>query len=183
MEATDPTRSTRVRCAEADLLVRSPRVADGTAIWRLASATPVLDANSAYAYVLWCRDFAATSIVAVSTDGSSEGADTDVAGFVVGYRRPAAPDVLFVWQVAIDERLRRRGIAARLVVELVDRLRLAGVRRLEATVAPSNAPSIALFRAVADRLGAACTYPAPGGFDARDLPGHDAEPLLAIGPF
>lgn len=31
-------------------------------MWAIAAASRVLDVNSRYAYVLWCRDFAATSI-------------------------------------------------------------------------------------------------------------------------
>jgi L-2,4-diaminobutyric acid acetyltransferase len=170
-------------CGDGVLSVRQPTVADGIDIWRLAHATPVLDANSAYAYVLWCRDFAATSIVATVEGLGADGDAPGLAGFVTGFRRPAAPDTLFVWQVAVDERMRRRGIAARLLTELVERIRPHGVERVEATVAPSNVESQALFRTVAARVGAPCAYPTPGGFDVDDLAdGHEAEPLLVIGP-
>lgn len=162
------------------LTLRPPAVADGTELWRLAQGSAVLDVNSAYAYALWCRDFAATSIVAEVRSPASTDRAT-IAGFVTGFRRPSAPETLFVWQVAVDPEFRGHGVAAELLVRLVDRLRLSGVRRLEATVAPGNLASISLFRSVARRLGAECIHPAPGGFDRDDLPeGHDPEPLLVI---
>ncbi len=162
-----------------DVQFRPPVVADGVALWRLAADTGVLDVNSAYAYVLWCRDFAATSTVAIAGDPSVE-----LAGFVTGYRPPARPNVLFVWQIAVGDRHRNAHIARRMLIDLVQRARVHGVDHVEATVAPSNAASLGLFRSVARRLDAPCQHPCPGGFDATDLAdGHEEEPVLRIGPF
>lgn len=66
------------------LKLDTPRVDDGAAIWRIARDSEVLDLNSSYSYLLWCRDFAATSVVA-------RGADGEPVGFVTGYLRPEAP--------------------------------------------------------------------------------------------
>ncbi|MFE3738731.1 diaminobutyrate acetyltransferase, partial [Streptomyces sp. NPDC059134] len=44
------------------LTIDAPRVEDGAAIWRIARDSEVLDLNSSYSYLLWCRDFAATSV-------------------------------------------------------------------------------------------------------------------------
>ncbi|CAO0837892.1 L-2,4-diaminobutyric acid acetyltransferase OS=Streptomyces microflavus OX=1919 GN=ectA_1 PE=3 SV=1 [Streptomyces microflavus] len=54
---------------------------DGAAIWRIARDSEVLDLNSSYSYLLWCRDFAATSAVARGEDG-------EPIAFVTGYIRP-----------------------------------------------------------------------------------------------
>lgn len=152
-------------------------------MWRLAADTPVLDLNSAYAYALWCRDFADTSIVA-EAPSQADGQDPTIAGFVTGFRRPSSPETLFVWQVAVDSAHRRRGIAVDLLVALVTRLQGSGVRQLEATVATSNKASLALFQSVSRRFGGHCTYPAPGGFGAEQLTeGHEAEPLLLVDGF
>lgn len=67
-------------------------------MWRIARDSQVLDLNASYAYVLWCRDFAGTSVVAT--------VNGEVVGFVTGYRRPKQPATLMVWQVAVDEQLR-----------------------------------------------------------------------------
>ena len=82
-------------------------------MWRMARDSRVLDLNASYAYLLWCRDFAGTSIVA-TVDGRQ-------VGFVTGYLRPEHPDVLMVWQVAVDAEHRGRGLAGRMLHELADR--------------------------------------------------------------
>jgi L-2,4-diaminobutyric acid acetyltransferase len=66
----------------AGIFIAEPVLADGPHLWRLARDSRVLDLNSSYAYLLWCRDFAATSVVA-KVDGN-------VVGFVTGYVRPMA---------------------------------------------------------------------------------------------
>jgi hypothetical protein len=46
-------------------LLRPPTPTDGAPIASLAWEIDGLDRNSSYAYLLWCRDFATTSVVAV----------------------------------------------------------------------------------------------------------------------
>src|SRR5690625_3800310 len=87
-----------------DFAFERPTVDDGADMWRLAKATGVLDLNSSYAYLMWCRDFADTSIVARR--------DGELAGFVTGFIRPSAPAALMVWQVATAAKFRGQGIAA-----------------------------------------------------------------------
>ncbi|MBH0122800.1 diaminobutyrate acetyltransferase [Rhodococcus sp. HM1] len=157
----------------AELQFRTPRIADGIRIWEIARDSRVLDVNSSYAYVLWCRDYAATSLVA------TDEFDRPV-GFVTGYRRPEAPGTLFVWQVAVDEDQRGRGVAARMLHTLLDRLRHCGVTRLETTISPDNSASIALFTAVAQQRGTYITR--TDLFAADDFPdSHLPEDLYTIG--
>lgn len=148
-----------------------PRAADGAAMWRLARDSAVLDLNSSYAYLLWARDFAATSVVARVGD--------DTAGFVSGYRRPDEPTTLMVWQVAVDEAHRGRGLARRMLDELTRRC--ADVDHVETTITADNEASIALFGSYA------AAHDAPLErtplFRAEDFPdGHDEELLFRIGP-
>src|SRR5699024_5321728 len=75
--------------------LRSPSLADGAAMWRLTRDTGVLDLNSSYQYLLWCRDFSATSVVAVD-------ADEHVLGFITAFLRPDAPSTLMVCQAGVD---------------------------------------------------------------------------------
>lgn len=137
-----------------------------------------LDLNSSYAYLLWCRDFAATSIVA-EVGG-------EIAGFVTGYRRPERPDTLVVWQVAVHESQRGQGIAGSMLSELVDRLAgelgVGSVDRMETTITPDNDASIALFTSFA--TGRACQMEQIPLFHPADFPdGHDTEVLFRIGPW
>lgn len=157
----------------AELKYRSPQISDGRALWRIARDSKVLDVNSGYAYVLWCRDFADTSVVAVDEN------DRPV-GFITGFRRPEAPQTLFVWQVAVDADQRGRGVAGHMLDALLDRLAPVGVTRLETTVSPDNAASIAMFTALARRRGKHITR--HDLFSPDDFPdSHLAEDLYTIG--
>lgn len=154
-----------------ELTIGHPDVSDGAECWRIAEATGVLDVNSRYAYLLWCRDFAATSVVARRRG--------DVIGFVTGFRRPEEPSTLVVWQVGVDAAARGRGVAAAMLDALFDGVR--GVDHLEATVTPDNTGSIALFTRFAERRGAPVRH---GELFGAELlgPGHAPEILFRIGP-
>nr|WP_067522566.1 diaminobutyrate acetyltransferase [Nocardia uniformis] len=151
--------------------LRSPCVDDGAQIWRIARDSQVLDTNSSYAYLMWCRDFAATSMV-VDIDGV-------VAGFVIGYQRPHAPDVLFVWQVAVDHAYRGRGLGVAMLDHLLNNCAGQGVSTLETTISPDNPASIAMFGSLARRRGA--TMADYSLFERADFPDHhEAERLYRI---
>ncbi len=153
---------------------RAPTATDARAIHALVRASGVLDVNSPYAYLLLCTDFADTGVVA-----QRGGA---LAGFVLGYRPPARPEAVFVWQVGVDAAERGRGLAGRLLRALMAGPGARGARFLEATVTPSNAASAALFRAFGRRVGAPCRE-APA-FAASLFPGpdHEEEIRFRIGP-
>jgi L-2,4-diaminobutyric acid acetyltransferase len=153
------------------LTIGHPEVSDGVACWQLAKATRVLDVNSRYAYLLWCRDFAATSVVARR--------DAEVVGFITGFRRPDEPSTLVVWQVGVDAALRGQGVAAAMLDALFDRV--PGVDHLEATVTPDNAGSIALFSRFAERRGAPVRHDELFGEELLG-DGHLPEILFRIGP-
>ncbi|PXX57438.1 diaminobutyrate acetyltransferase [Nocardia tenerifensis] len=155
------------------VVLRAPRVGDGAQLWRIAKDSAVLDTNSSYAYVLWCRDFAATSVVA-EVRGR-------VVGFVIGYIRPQAPDTVFVWQIAVDRVQQGKGTGAQLLHALLDNVGAQGVSKLETTISPDNAASIALFGSVARRRAARITkHPL---FDAGVFPdSHAPEDLYLIAP-
>ncbi|AMO60240.1 L-2,4-diaminobutyric acid acetyltransferase [Mycolicibacterium phlei] len=145
---------------------------------RVAAATATLDLNSPYAYLLMATDFADTSIVAE--------ADDEVVGFITGYHPPGRPEVLFVWQVAVAPAAQGRGLGAAMLDELVHRVRsdrFGHPVTVEATVAPSNTASRALFGGFARRHGVPCLE--RPRFDGRLLDpdgGHEDEPVLRIGP-
>jgi L-2,4-diaminobutyric acid acetyltransferase len=154
----------------------TPRLEDGAALWRIARDSRTLDLNSSYSYLLWCRDFSATSVVA-----REEGGET--VGFITGYVRPRRPQTLVVWQVAVDEAARGRGLAAAMLDGLASRVaRERGIDGIETTVTPDNTPSNRLFTSFAERHGAAVEKEVL--FDAGVFPesGHEPEVLYRIGP-
>ncbi|MEU6556849.1 diaminobutyrate acetyltransferase [Streptomyces sp. NPDC046915] len=162
--------------AQADLLIDHPAVADGAALWRIAKDSKTLDLNSSYSYLLWCRDFAATSAVARDADGAP-------VGFLTGYVRPEQPHTLLVWQVAVDAAHRGRGIAAALLDGLTARLGAErGITCVETTITPGNTASDRLFTSYADRHGAALSREVL--FDTGLFPDgpHEPEVLYRIGP-
>lgn len=153
---------------------RRPTVADGPAVWRLAREVGTLDLNSSYAYLLFCRDFAETCVVA-----EMEG---KVCAFLTGYKPPDNADTLFVWQVGVAPSARGLGVASGLLKHLLLRTSSRGIRYLETTIAPSNTASRALFTSLARRLETEISE--SPGFPAESFPenGHEPEPRLRIGP-
>jgi L-2,4-diaminobutyric acid acetyltransferase len=151
---------------------RAARPADGAAMWRLVGEMGGLEQNSGYFYVLFCKDFADTCVVA-EVDG-------ELAGFVLGHRPPARPDSVFVWQVGVAPWMRRQGLAGRLLEALLAQQQ-PPARWLEATVSPDNSASRSLFRALARKLDTRCDERA--FLDATLFPvSHEAEDLFRIGP-
>ncbi|WP_329389231.1 diaminobutyrate acetyltransferase [Streptomyces sp. NBC_01716] len=164
--------------------IDAPRVEDGAAIWRIARDSEVLDLNSSYSYLLWCRDFAATSVVARDTASGADGAaDGTPIAFVTGYVRPERPEALVVWQVAVDSAHRGKGLAGTLLDSLVRRVTdEQGITSVETTVTPDNAASDRMFHAFSERHGA--TLEREVLFDGELFPdgGHQPEVLYRIGP-
>ncbi len=154
---------------------RHPKVDDGAAVWRLVADGRVLETNSAYAYLLLCRDFAETCVVA--RRGSA------LVGFVVGYRLPTRQDTVFVWQVGVSADARGEGVASRVLDYLLASDGCRGVRFLETTVTPSNEASRALFGSLARRVDTRLEE--SEGFPSELFPDrqHEPERRLRIGPF
>ena len=157
--------------SRAGVSIGRPTIDDGGELYRLAAESKVLDLNSRYAYLLWCRDFAATSVLA-TLDGQA-------VGFVSGYRRPDEPGTLVVWQVAVDAAARGHGIAGRMLDALSRQV--PDIDHLETTITPDNAASGRLFAAFARRHGASVATRELFGADLLGS-GHEPEVLHRIGP-
>ena len=152
---------------------RVPTVDDGIRLWEIASDSKVLDVNSSYAYVLWCHDFAETSIVA-EIDGRT-------VGFVTGYRRQSDPSTLMVWQVAVDDEFRGHRIAATMLHRLFDRCARRGMVAMHTTISPDNPASQRLFASVAQARGLRFTRREL--FSTEQLGGaHQPEDLYQLEP-
>lgn len=171
-----PIRQNRSDEAAGGIRFRSPAPEDGADLWRLVRDAGTLELNSPYTYILMASHFAGTCLLAEAEDADAP------LGLVIAYRPPTHPDAVFVWQVAVSPAARGRGLGRRLLETLVERLRPAGVRFLEATVTPDNEASRALFRSVAREAGVPCRVEE---FMTEDLfpEAHEAEELFRIGPF
>jgi len=156
--------------------IRIPAATDGVAVHNLIRNSAFLDDNSLYCYLLVCSHFARTSAIAHFQD--------DVVGVISGYIIPERPDTLFIWQVAVDVRMRRRGLARAMLDHILQGDACSQqVRYIETTVTADNAASRRLFSSLAEHLD--CRIDERPGFDRREhfLNLHDSEPLLRIGPF
>lgn len=156
------------------LRIRPVEVADGQAIWQLVRDSGVLDVNSLYCYLLLCRQFRDTCLVAEEAG--------EVLGFVTAFRPPAQPEVIFVWQIGVGASARGRGIAARLLDHLLRLPACGDVRWLETTVTPDNHASRALFHSAARRWGTRCEVLPGLGPELFPGTGHQPEKLHRIGP-
>jgi L-2,4-diaminobutyric acid acetyltransferase len=159
----------------AEICMRPPCADDAVAVHDLIGACPPLDANSLYANLLQCTHFADTCALATDDEG--------VLAWVSGYLPPQQPHTYFLWQVAAHPRARGRGIATRLVRDILARDVCGGVRELATTITLENAESWRLFTRLASRLDAPMRrerWFERGRHFARR---HDSEFLVTIGPF
>ncbi|MEC5425231.1 diaminobutyrate acetyltransferase [Virgibacillus sp. C22-A2] len=153
---------------------RKPDKSDGASVWELIKHTGVLDLNSSYSYLMWCEIFSETSIVAEK--------DEEIIGFISGFIHPDNPDTLFIWQVAVNESERGKGLGTRMLFQLLNRTACKDVHYVEATVSPSNTPSQLLFKGLSKKLDTECEI--DDYFSSDDFPseGHEDELLFKIGP-
>ena len=127
----------------------------------MIAACPPLDTNSAYCNLLQCTDFA-DFCVAAAQGGQ-------LAGWVSGYRPPAAPGDFFIWQVAVAPAARGQGLASRMIEDF--------------QTVPPGAPTVRV--ASIDRLEAVVSIPESEARDFREgqiaefsLPQEDGKPVI-----
>lgn len=162
------------RAAAPAFTLRAPTTEDGAAIWELVRRCKPLDENSCYAYLILCEHFSGTCVVAEK--------DGEIIGFVSAYIPPRKSDVVFVWQVAVDERARGMGLAGAMLDEVIGRPACAGVRYMETTVSPGNVASETLFRKLAARRDAVCNEKTLFTGSHFGRAAHEDEVLFRIGP-
>lgn len=156
--------------------LRRPVATDGYALSQLIERCPPLDTNSVYCNLLQCTDFSATAIAADNNDG-------ELVGFISGYRPPARPDTLFIWQVAVDSSMRGQGLGISMLMALIERTAAEGVCWLETTISPGNGASEALFAKAFRQLDVTAStevvFSRAHHFNGQ----HDDEVLYRAGPF
>lgn len=162
--------------SSATIRFRKPTPADAPSIHRLVGESGVLDENSLYLYLLLCRDFAATCLIAEI--------DTRVVAFVTAYCPPDRENSLFVWQIGVHADARRQGLGLRLLIALTERVAFAEEFFVEATIADANVASTRLFAKLAEHYSTEFAHLPTEGFTKEDFgtSGHEPEPLVRIGP-
>lgn len=151
---------------------RKPEREDGMAIFELIRQCKPLDENSAYCNLLQCDHFADTCVVA-EIDG-------EIAGWVSGYLKPGTDDVLFVWQVAVSDKARGRGLGRKMINAILMRDVCSNVDRIQTTITRDNDASWALFRSFARRMGGDLSSKAHFLRDDHFAGDHDTEHMVTI---
>lgn len=150
---------------EEEIIIRHPKASDGAEVWALAKAAGV-DENSVYCYLLLCHQFSDSTAITVAGDR--------IVGFSVGFRMPAEPTTLFVWQVGVAADYKGRGLAREMILWLCRRPDNP-VHTIDATITPLNVASQALFASVAKQLDAHWEYH-DDMFSSKDFGQQDHEP-------
>jgi L-2,4-diaminobutyric acid acetyltransferase len=154
---------------------RSPTVHDGHAVTALIKNSPPLDNNSAYCNLLQCTHFAQTCVIAES--------DNRIVGWLSAYIPPNQLDHIFVWQLAVHQEARGKGLAKHLLSALLNRQALAKVRYLITTITQDNQASWSVFERFATshqlHLDKTPYFEKEPHFNGV----HETEFLAKIGPF
>ncbi len=158
-----------------NITIRRPLTSDGYQLFNLVEQCPPLDSNSMYCNLLQCTHFADTSAAA-----EQQGV---LVGFISGYFIPERPDTLFVWQVAVGEKARGKGVATRMTNHILKRTQCRDVKWIETTVTKSNEASWALFKGLAGKLQTKLQQSLMFDEKTHFKGQHDTEILARIGPF
>ena len=159
---------------QKNITFREPNENDGSDMYTLVKNTKVLDLNSPYSYLMWAKYFHKTSIIAEINE--------QLVGFISGFIQPQSPHTLFVWQVAVDESQRGKGLATNLLMNLLKQLEKKDIRYVEATVTPSNVPSHRFFKGLANKLETGCEITECFSSDQFPHGSHEPELTYRIGP-
>ncbi|WP_115896276.1 diaminobutyrate acetyltransferase [Marinomonas pollencensis] len=155
--------------------LKKPSALKGMEVNQLVADCAPLDRNSVYCNLLQCDHFRETSVAAERNQL--------LVGFVSGYLIPASTDTLFIWQVAVSETVRGKGLAKRMLNEILSRSACSQVRFIETTITQANAGSWALFRSLAKALNAPLEESVKFDQETHFKGKHDSEYLVRIGPF
>jgi L-2,4-diaminobutyric acid acetyltransferase len=150
------------------ITIRKPNLDDGESLYFLVASCPPLEINSVYSYLLVCSH--------------CEFKD-DIVGFVSGYIHPHQSDTLFIWQIAVRDHMRGRGIAQEMLLNILKRKELGNINYLETTVTSDNSSSRSLFNSLARQLGAPVTEDSYFTKEVFQESRHPEEFIIRIGPF
>lgn len=151
----------------------TPTVEDGAAMWELVNNS-TLDQNSAYKYIMMAEFFSDTCVVAKE--------DGKLVGFITAFIPPERQDAVFIWQVGVDSSQRGKGIASKMLVDLLNREASKQVKYVEATITPSNQASQSLFRRLAKMYDTECTVSDLFPEEVFPGEGHEEELSFRVGP-
>jgi L-2,4-diaminobutyric acid acetyltransferase len=149
-----------------------PTKKNGSAVEKLIKRCPPLDLNSTYHYLIQSYYFNRTCSVAF--DGEK------IVAFVSGFIKPTNKNCLFIWQVAIDEDYRGKGLGIELIEFLLNQNK--EVNTIETTITKNNIASRRMFQKIVEkyetRMSEETLFDKEEDFSNE----HDSEMLITISP-
>lgn len=161
--------------ADQEIILREPVAEDGARLHRLVASCPPLDPNSMYCNLLQCSHFSQTAVAAEAAD--------ELIGFVSGYLLPKSNHTLFIWQVAVSEKARGKGLAGKMISHILERSSCQHVTHIETSITGANEASWGLFNSVAKHLNTQLNRSVMFDRKKHFNDEHDTEYLATIGPF
>ena len=158
--------------SRAPLTLRAPTSDDGADVWDLIRKSGPLDENSMYCNLVQCDHFADTCVIA-ELDG-------EIVGWISAFIPPDETNTLFVWQVAVGESARGRGVAKKMLNELLGRPLCADIEQLKTTITADNDASWALFNSFAENMDAELAHEPHYEEDAHFGGKHATEYMVTI---
>jgi L-2,4-diaminobutyric acid acetyltransferase len=158
---------------EKKLFISTPSKKTGLEIHELINRSKPLDLNSSYLYFIQSHYFSKTCAIATYAK--------EVVGFVSGFISPLNHNTLFIWQVAIDQDFRGRGLALKLIQFILQQNN--AIEFIETTVTQSNESSLRLFNKLSETLNTQIKREIFLDQQQHFLNQHDSEYLFRIGPF
>lgn len=156
-----------------DIQIQAPGMDEGRDIYSLVRDSAALDLNSEYLYILLTAHYANTCAIAKS--------ENKIVGFVSAYILPEQSNVLFIWQIAVDQNYRKQGIALNMLKYIISSPACSNIKYIQTTISPSNAASISLFKSLAANKNTNISeqdFMSPEMFNQA----HEEEKLFIIGP-
>lgn len=147
-----------------EIHLRPTTIVDGLPVFNLVNSCPEISVKPALSYFSLCGDFSHTSIVAELGER--------ILGFVGGYRPPERENTLVVTVIAVDEGVRKMGLASEMLSDLLSRLSTVGVVNLEVVSAKSNKAAKAVIDGYAEKNSLECNT--EDYLSSKELAGQDA---------
>ncbi|HEY9775122.1 MAG TPA: GNAT family N-acetyltransferase [Planktothrix sp.] len=123
--------------------------ADVALLRTLANVCPPLGLHSAFTYWVVSHFYGDYSLIAFDEAG-------EAAGYIMSITKRDEPDLLYVWQIGVLSKYRRKALARELIEKLYnEKIAASKIKRLQVTIDSNNVASNRFFRAFAERHGAA----------------------------
>jgi L-2,4-diaminobutyric acid acetyltransferase len=128
------------------ITIRIANANDAQSVQAFVATCPPLDAHTAFTY--WVLGNYQRHLFLIAENGSN-----NIVGFVTAIVSDSEPDLAYLWQIGVAERLRGSGLSLQLLDAVAEQLLRAGRTELDVSIAQDNKASNKLFRTFATSRG------------------------------